>query len=136
MQPNVITLVVDETKDGATTADVNYLYSRFDTYNTRSIFHGEEHLPDKRQMCTLYRTPAKANGNFRGTQKSAFKFTTDIEVSGVDSTTTIISPIIFEVSASIPLGATEAQVILEQQKVVAALNHDTLASDLNVFLSI
>lgn len=136
MQPNVITLTVDEANDGSTTADVDYLYTRYDTYNTRSIFNGNQHLPDKRQTLALYRTPAKANGNFRGTSKSSFKFTTDIIVAGVDGTTTVTSPIIFEVSASIPLGATVAQVKLEQQKAVAALRHATFPGDLNVNLSI
>lgn len=136
MQPNVITLNVDENRDGALTANVDYLYERFDTFNSRSIFNGPSHLPDSRETLSLYRTPAKANGNFRGTQKSSFKFTTDIEVAGVDGTTTIVSPIIFEVSASIPLGATSAQVLLEQQRIVAALNHTSFSGDLNEFLSI
>lgn len=136
MQPNVITLNVDESNDGITTADVDYVYNRYDTYSTRSIFNGDGHLPDMRKQLSLYRTPAKSNGNFRGTTKSAFKFTTDISVAGVDGTTTVTSPIIFEVSASIPLGATSAQVLLEQMKVVAALKHATFARDLNVFLSL
>lgn len=136
MLDNVITLSVDETKDGATTADVDHTYSRYDTYNARSIFHDGDHLPDMRKELTFYRTSAKSNGNFRGVQKSAAKFTTDISVVGVDSETTVIAPIIFEISASIPLGATEEQVVLEQQKVAAALADASLMVDLNVFLSI
>lgn len=136
MQPNEITLTVDEANDGSTTPDIDHMYQRFDTFSTRSVFNETEHTEDLRKTLSFYRTSAKANGLFRGTRKSAFKFTTDIQVVGTDGVSLITSPIITEVKISLPLGATEAQAKLERQKALALLDNDSVASALMSSLSI
>lgn len=135
MQPNDITLTVDETNDGSTTADVDHIYTKFDLFNTRSVYHHSAHEPDMRDMLSFYRTPAKASGNSRGTQKSAFKFTKDWTVVGRDGSN-IVLPGYLEVNASIPLGVTDAQVMVQRQKAIALLDLDLIVNALMADLSI
>lgn len=136
MQPNEITLTVDENNDGGTTANVDYVYNRFDTFTGRSVFNSNNHSEDSRETLSLYRTSAKASGLFRGVRKTAFKFTTDVQVVGTDGVSLITSPIITEVKMSIPLGATAEQAMLERQKALAFLDADNLSGELAIALSI
>lgn len=134
-QDNTITLNVDETNDGATTANVNHVYERFEAFNTRSIYHHTSHLPDLRSMLGFYRTPAKRNGNRRGSQKSSVKFTWDVIVPGVNGEN-IVETQYIEVNFSIPLGVPAADVLARRQHVVAILDDDSIMNDLNMKLSI
>lgn len=131
MLSNVITLTVDETNDGATTPDVDHEFVRFDTFNTRSVFHHSTHAEDKRDMLGFYRTTPKPNGLDRGNIKTSFKFTKDVEVDGSDGVSTLTKPIIFEVNATVPLGADSAEILLERQKVVALMDDDVIMAALN-----
>jgi hypothetical protein len=135
MQDNTITLSVDEANDGVTTADVDHIYQRFDSFSTRSLYHHNGHEPDMRDMLGFYRTAAKRNGNNRGSQRSSFKFTKDVEVTGVDGNT-VITPMYFEVNASIPLGVSDADIMKERQKCISLLDDDSIMTPLNTDLSI
>lgn len=132
---NSITLNVDETNDGATTANVDHVYERFETFNTRSVFHHSAHQPDLRNMLGFYRTPAKRNGNRRGSQKSSVKFTWDVIVPGVNGED-IIETQYIEVNSSIPLGVPVSDVLKRRQHVVAILDNDTIMNNLNTKLSL
>lgn len=134
-QDNTITLTVDEANDGAGTADVDHVYERFETFNTRSVYHHSTHQPDMRNMLGFYRTPAKRSGNRRGSQKSSVKFTWDVIVPGVDGTN-IVETHYIEVNTSIPLGVTSAEAKARRQHVVAILDDDTIMDTLNIFLGI
>jgi hypothetical protein len=134
-QDNTLVITVDEANDGDTTADVQHTYERFETFNTRSVFHHSDHLPDLRKMLGFYRTPAKRSGNRRGSQKSAVKFTWDVIVPGVDGTN-IVETHYIEVNSSIPLGVTSAEAKARRQHVVAVLDDDTIMDTLNIFLGI
>jgi hypothetical protein len=109
MLDNTITLDVNDDNDDGTTATVEEVYSRWQTLENRSIFHNAAHSLEMRKKLDVYRTPARANGNYRGSSKQSFKFTEDGSYAGMDSTTTIISPKIVEFKTSFPVGSTEEE---------------------------
>lgn len=127
-QPNVITLEVDEANDATL---VDHVFTRYDSFQNRSLYIKDDHTTGSRKTMGFYRTPAKQNGNFRGTDKSSFKFTEDIAVAGVDGTTTIVAPVIVEVSFSFPMGVTAADVLIARQRALALLDRDDVMTPLN-----
>lgn len=134
MLDNTVTLAVDEdNSDGATT---DHVYSRYEEYQNRSVYIGATHQLDARDMLSFYRTLPKQAGNFKGVAKSALKLTRDIEVTGVDGVSQLTSPIIIEISFSIPVGATSAERVLARQTVLTALDSDTLMEALNAQLMV
>lgn len=122
MQDNVLTLAVDELNNSVT---VDHVFNRFEEHQNRSVYIGASHQLSARDTLTLYRTFPKANGNFKGTGKSALKFTTDKSVEGVDGTTSLTSPIISEVSFSVPVGVSLADMLIARQRLIAILDSDT-----------
>lgn len=131
MQPNEITLSVDELNDDTTTADADTPYTRFQEFENRSMYIGDNHVMDARDQLGFYRTFPTVNGNFKGVLKTAFKFTRDTVVDGVDGVSQITSPLIMEVSFSIPVGTAEADVLKLRQTVLALLDRDDLLDPLN-----
>jgi hypothetical protein len=131
MQPNEITLVVDETNDGETTADVSHVYTRFEDFQNRSLYIGADHALTSRDTLGMYRSFPTPNGNFRGVAKTSFKFTEDVEVDGADGIATITAPMIIEVSCSFPVGSTLAQQMKQRQKALALLDLDDVVEELN-----
>lgn len=132
-QPETISLVVDELNDGEITADVTLVFERFDAVSNpnRSIYTGEENTLLQRDQLAFYRSFPKKNGNFNGVAKSAAKFTFDIPVDGADGVTTVVAPILLEMSFSVPVGATAAQVLSLRQRAIALLDSDDIMSKLN-----
>lgn len=125
MLPSTITLAVDEDNTGSGTTD--HAYDRHDYFANRSVYiHGTNHSAISRDMINFYRTAPKQNGNFRGVMKRAVKFTQDQVVDGVDGVSQIVSPIIYEISCSIPVGVSLAAQVLMRQKGVALLDMDTI----------
>lgn len=129
MQPNTLTLSVDATNVGTPADEV---YTRYEEYQNRSTYIGEDHLPAERNMLAIYRTFPTRSGNFKGTAKTSLKLTQDYEVPGVDSSTTLTSPAIAEVSFSLPVGITAAQAKHIRQRLIAALDDDTFMDSLNI----
>lgn len=127
MQPNTITLAVDE-QNNATLVD--NLYTRFEEYLNRSMYTGPDHTIISPDTLSLYRTPPKQAANFRGTAKTAVKFSRSCSVAGVDGST-LSAPIIVEVSFSIPVGVAEATMTEFRQKAVALLDRDDIMGPLN-----
>jgi len=124
MQENTITVPVDLLNTGSTTDEV---YRRQEENAGKSVYILEAvHSLIKRHMFSLFRTHPKKVGNFRGMAKSAVKFTQDLDIPGVDSTTTLTTPLIAEASFSIPVGATAAQVLEARQRLVAILDDDVV----------
>lgn len=119
MLDNTITIQTDI--QGTPTAEV---FTRFQEFLNRTIYVGATNSLVSRCLLSLFRTAPKKVGNFNGVAKSAAKFTQDIEVPGVDSATTLTSPIIFELSCSIPVGATDVQSDLVRQRVAAFILED------------
>lgn len=133
MQPNTLTLAVDVLNNGT---PVNVTYSRFEEYQNRSVYVDAAHTMAQKSTLSLYRTFPKQSGNFRGVTKSSIKFSRDFNVSGVDGTSTIVSPFIAEVSFSIPLGVTDAEILEIRQRIIALLDTDSIMTPLNSMLMI
>ena len=129
MQTDEITLSVDEENDGV--GPVNHVYSRFEEYQNRAVYIGPNHSIPNRNTLGLYRTFPKVSGNFRGVSKSAVKFSQDISVTGVDGVSQLSAPIIVDVSFSIPVGATHAQILIARQRALALLDLDAVMTPLN-----
>jgi hypothetical protein len=64
------------------------------------------------------------------------KFTDDVEVSGVDSSTTLAAPMILEISFSIPVGTAATDVKHLRQRALAALDDDSVMDALNIQLMV
>lgn len=133
MQAASITLAVDELNNAN---DVNHVYTRFDEYQNRSVYNHSSHSLEARDTMTFYRTFAKPSGNFKGMAKSAIKFSQDLSVTGVDGLAALVSPLIAEVSFSIPVGVAVAAQLLMRQRLIAVLDDDTVMVALNNIQSI
>lgn len=120
-----ITLSVDPENTGVS---VDMLFTNFQRFENRSTYVGETSSPDKVDTLQFYRTLPKSNGNFKGTAKAAVKRTLGIVVSGVDGVAQLQAPVIGEVSFSIPVGATMAQVKKLCQELVSVLDSDALVN--------
>lgn len=129
MQADQLSINVDAANNATVVAEV---YDRRDEFQNRSVYIGADHLPEERNELVLYRTYPTKSGNFKGTLKSALKFTQDIEVPGVDSSTNLTVPMICEVSFSLPVGVTAAEACHIRQRVIAALDDDTFMDSLNI----
>lgn len=123
MLDNTITLSVDTTNDDT---PENHVFTRYDEYQNRSVYNGPDHSLDTKELLTIYRTPPKPSGNFKGVAKSALKFARDVDVEGKDSTTTVAAVELGEISFSIPIGTTAADAMILRQRMIAALDDDAL----------
>jgi hypothetical protein len=121
-QPDSITLSVDDDGDGLTPIDE--VYTNFDRYGNRSVYHGSDHTPVVRNTMTLYRTYPKATPSFYGVWKTAAKTSQDLTVDTpiVDGTTR--APAIMATNASIPVGATDEEIMHAVQRHIALLQTD------------
>lgn len=133
MQADQITLAVDPLNNGTT---VNETFTRFEEFQNRAVYIGEGHLPDARNTIGIYRTFPTKTGNFKGVCKTAVKSTLDVEVAGVDSNTTITAPIIMDLSFSVPVGVTTAELVKARQRLIALLDDDSFMNALNVQLMV
>jgi len=127
MQPEVITLGIDVANDSTI---VNYDFTRYDSYQNRTVYIADAHVQTARDTLTLYRTTPKPSGNFRGTTKTAFKFSKDYIVDGVDGVSQLSAPAIVEVSFAIPVGVSTANMLFERQKALALLDLDAVVGKL------
>lgn len=134
MQPNEITLAVDELNSGSTT---DHVYKRQDEFQNRTVYiRPAVHTLDARDQLGLYRTYPKPNGNFKGVAKTTAKFTVDVVVDGVDGVSQITAPAIVDVGFSLPQGIPAATVKILRQKVLALLDDDTIMDDLNLLCTV
>lgn len=133
MQANQLTISVDAANDGN---PANEVYTRYEEYQNRASYIGANHTPDDRDLLAIYRTFPTKSGNFKGTAKSSVKFTKDVEVAGVDSSTTITAPIILDLSFSVPVGATSADLKHARQRLLALLDTDAFMDSLNIQLMV
>lgn len=128
MLDNTITLPVDILANGTL---VDRVYSRFEEFQSRTIYKGPSHSLTSKDMLSFYRTPVRRSGNDNGVAKSAAKFTMDISVPGVDASTSLVKPMIAGTDFSIPVGATPAQTLEFRQRVIALLDHAIAARLVN-----
>lgn len=123
MQDNTITLAVDTANTGTTT---DKAFRRYSELQNKSTYIGPGHSLSNRNELAFFRTPPKANGNFKGMAKSAIKFTYDVDVEGTDNSTTNTAPIIIDISFSLPVGTTAADALLMRQHAVSILDMDAI----------
>lgn len=133
MLDNTITLAVDKTNSGSPT---NVAFSRQEEFQNRAKYISPAHTLAKRDTLDFYRTFPTKTKDFNGVAKSGFKFTVDTEVPGVDASSTRIAPQIAEVSFSLPIGFTTAQLVELRQRVIALLDNDTLMARINERLEV
>lgn len=133
MQPDQISLSVDHDNDGL--ALQTQVYTRYEESQNKATYIGTGHLPDARNMIAFYRSFPTKSGNFKGVGKTSLKLTDDINVAGVDSST-LTAPVIIDVSFSVPVGATAADVKHFRQRVIALLDNDTVMDSLNLQLMV
>lgn len=133
MQPNTINLVVDPLNNGTTETQA---FERYEEYQNRSSYIGDGHTPDNRNALAMYRTFPTRTGNFKGVAKSSVKFTKDVAVPGVDGVASITAPIIIEVSYSVPVGTTTADLVEARQRAIALQDLDTIMNALNIQLMV
>lgn len=125
MLNNAITLAVDVAGNNTI---VNQVISRHEESANRTRYIFDSHSLTGRDVVDFYRTQPTKSGNFRGVAKSAAKITTDISVAGVDASTTLVSPLIGEISFSLPIGFTAAQVMLLRQRMIAILDNQLVVA--------
>jgi len=123
MLDNTITLPVDVLNDSTT---VDEIFTRYQEFQDRSVYIGPGHALQTRNIMTFARNFPTISGNFKGVAKSSIKCTEDIQVPGVDETTSNTAPLIGGVNYSIPVGATAAQCMALRQRLVAAIDNDLL----------
>lgn len=133
MQPNQLLLDVDYLNDGTTTEET---YERYEEYQNRAVYVGENHTPDSRDTVNLYRSFPTKSGNFKGVAKSSIKSTVDHVVPGVDGVAQLTSPVIIEVTFSVPLGVSAADLLKCRQRVLALLDDDAVMDKLNLQLMV
>lgn len=133
MLDNTITLAVDHDRDATPT---NEAFTRFEENLNRSLYVGADHSVEERNTMTVTRSLPTVSGNFRGVKKTTLKFTQDYDVAGVDATTTLVAPIIANISFSIPVGATAAAAMHIRERLRAALDDQDLMTRLTESLEI
>jgi len=103
-------IVIEYMPDRTTPVEFDYNRYRSNGIN-RTSWHGESHTDQMRDELSLLVGDPKTSANFRGVRKSTFKITRDQEVTGVDTSTELIAPLIANVSFSAPVGTSDAAFI-------------------------
>lgn len=122
MLPNTITLGVDLLNNGTLS---NESFNRLEELVNRSTYRGPDHSTSARNTMQFYRTLPKRSGNYLGAAKVAAKFTTDKVVKD-SSGNDISAPLIADVSFSIPVGVTPADMKAIRQRIIASLDQDSV----------
>lgn len=130
MQADQITLAVDVANNASL---VNKVFNRIEDPVGRSIYFGvtDAHTPALRNTLNFYRTYPKRSGLFLGSTKTAVKFTRDVAVPNAEGSGNIVTPIIIEVTFSVPVGTPTATLLALRQHVVAIVDRDDICGKLN-----
>lgn len=128
MQSNEIILSVDEDNTG--TNPVIKTYTRYDEYNNRTVYTGDNHSVASKNTLGLYRTFPRSSGNFKGVAKTSAKITIDTTVVGNDGLAQLTVPVIGEVNFSIPVGVSAADQMVIRQTLISLLDDDTIMEKL------
>lgn len=129
-QASTITLEVNEDNDDGSTSLVTKTFDRKESYNGRSLYTTNASTSLLRETLGLYATDPKPSGNILGTSKASVKTTLDVSVPGADGVAVYTRPLIWEVSVSVPLGATDADILAERMKMVTLLMDDSVMDQL------
>lgn len=133
MLDNTITLAVDKLNTGTPT---NVDFSRQEEFANRSKYIAPGHTLSLQDTLDFYRTFPVKTKDFNGVAKSDFKFTMDITVPGVVTSSERVAPMIGEISFSLPVGFTTAEVKELRQRMIAVLDNDALMLRINERLEV
>lgn len=125
-----ITLNVNEDNDDGTTAEIERVFDREESYNGRSLYTTNSSNSLDRETFGLYASKAKPSGNILGTNKASVKTTRDCSVPGADGVAVYTRPIIYKLEGSVPAGADTLLVKAERMKMVALLMDDSVMDQL------
>lgn len=128
MQANNITLSVDVANNSTL---VDQAFERTTETLNRSDYIGPGHTLQSRNQFQFYRTLPVRSGNFLGSAKSAVKLTRDKSVPNADGSGNIVAPLIVEVSFSVPVGVSAADILAARQHVIAIMDRDDIMGPLN-----
>lgn len=126
MQNNSITLAVDTANTGVTSSQV---YTRLSEETNKSLYGRADHSLDHRHEMTFLRKYPVRSGNFKGTAKPTVKFTDSVQVAGVDGNN-VDCLLVGEVSFNIPVGVSDAALLEFRQRLIAALDTDSVMTAL------
>lgn len=105
MQPNEIKSAVLSNTDELGSLASEKTYRRFtETPNMTTYINESTHSADKRDMVQLKRALPVRAGQFRGAMRSSIKKTVDYDVSAATGDKELVSPLIVELSVSVPMG--------------------------------
>lgn len=128
MLDNTITLAVDTANTGTVT---NEVYSRYSEAQNETLYIGPDHAVTARNQLRFARTFPTKSGNFNGAVITEVKFTQDISVPGVDSTTTEVRPVVITLRISDPVGDSVSNLVHFRQRLLALLDDDTIMNKFN-----
>lgn len=123
MLDNSYTLAVDVANNAT---NVNQVFTRDEEYLNRVIYAHSTSSLTARFLLGFYRQKPIKAGNFLGVAKTTQKITMDITVPGADGVASFTQPLIGEFSLSIPVGATDAQILKMRQMFVTLLDRDDI----------
>lgn len=128
-----LNLSVDALNDANPVAE---LYDRYEEQQNRSKYISGSHTPGSRDEIGFYRSFPTRSGNFKGVGKTSVKLTLDVSIPGVDSSTTMMAPVIVECSFSVPVGVQAEDIVHIRQRLIALLDNDSLMNSLNIQLMV
>lgn len=124
MLPSTITLAVDRLNNGTTTPET---WTRYDADSSqgKAVYHGPTHsFAERQELAFLRKLPVK-NGDFLGTARPAQKFTSTVSVVNAKGET-VKALYVREITESIPVGMTAAQLLVERQRAIALMDQDSI----------
>jgi hypothetical protein len=111
----------------------DYVLKHNRTEGNRSTYHVDgEHTDASQALVQFYRTDPKPGGGTRGARKSAVKSTTDVPVLNAEGSGDVTMQIVFNTSATRPVGVDEAVFQAKLNEHRALLGDDAVITALMV----
>jgi hypothetical protein len=93
----------------------------------KTVFHEDNNHTTARPSTLSFETSEpKPNGQFLGVTRPKIIRRRTVDVGSIDPATLITSPLLGKIEFSIPVGATDADVLELRQDLIAALDDDSL----------
>lgn len=129
MLENQIVVPVAE-EMGGTPANVEC--RRSDFTSGKSLYKLPGHSYASKNQLQFFSNEPKPSGNFMGTRRTSAKLTRGVAVPGKDLSTSVVAPIIIELSCSIPVGVDDKTAIAARQFVMALGSQAEVINTLNL----
>lgn len=129
MLDNEIVIPVAVVMGGATT-DISC--RRADFSSGKSLYKLPGHSYAAKNQLQCFANEPKPSGNFMGTRRTSVKYTHGVTVAGRDLSTSVVAPIIVELSCSIPVGVSDEDAIAARQVIVCFAGQAEVINTLNL----